>query len=269
MGSVKKVSVLSALCLSVLVSYASAGKLRSFERDATRDRSGRDRRSDRPDPTFDSDDSYIRHGRSGSISDFMFNDLLYLSLIHPGRRSWARVSADSARLGDLTLEPREPGDPLIPFVRFDAAYQDVDSDVEAFDYRVQVGYGPVGVELHQTRYWEQQPPDSLDIYRVYGLYRLSIGNSLEVDVGLGAIVIDGAETNVGFSSTTPILFYPVDWLVAEFRPMWSDIQGSVTQEYGVALLLNWGYVALRGGYRWTHSPMESLDGPFVGFSVRY
>lgn len=268
MSSLRKVSVVLALCLSVLVSDASGGKLRRFEEDATRHRPRGDRRSDRPDPSFDSEYPYAYYD-DHSISDFVFNDLLYMSLVHPGRASWARISGDSARLDDLDVEPREPGDPLIPFVRFDAAYQDVQSDVEAFDYRVQVGYGPLALELNQTRYWEQAPPDSLDIYRVYGLYRLSIGNVLEVDTGLGAIIIDGAETNTGLSATTPILLHPVDWLVAEFRPMWSDIHGSVTQEYEVALLLNYGYVALRGGYRWTTSPLESLDGPFVGFSVRY
>ncbi|UCG59105.1 MAG: hypothetical protein JSU70_06270, partial [Phycisphaerales bacterium] len=202
MAGVSRSLAVSVLCLSVLANDAVAGKLGAFEADATKERSshGRDRVS--RDPYDDWDDTYP-HSDRRSMSDLFLNDIFLFSLIQPGRASWARATDDATRLANLDLDAREPGDPLIPFVRFDAAYQDVESDVEALDYRVQVGYGPIGFELNHTRYWEQVPSDRLDIYRLYGLYRLSFGNMIEADLGLGAIILDGDERNTGVSTTTP------------------------------------------------------------------
>ena len=77
------------------------------------------------------------------------------------------------------------------------------------------------------------------------------------------------DRNSGFSWTLPVLVRPVDWLLVELRPMWSDLDGSRIDEYELGALFNWNFAAIKAGYRWTHSPNESLDGPFVGLSLRY
>jgi hypothetical protein len=258
------------LCLSMLLAAdaALAGKLSDFERDATESRSDDDR--DRHDPAGDEtwDDSYLYHHHADS-SDGIVDGFVAALLIWPGQLSWARAATDADALVDWNAEPREPGEPMIPIVRFDAAYQNVESDVEALDLRLQLGYGPLGFEINQTRYEEDEPPDHLDLYRLYGLWRMSYGERIEVDLGLGGIILDGEERNSGFSATTPILIQPWDWLLVEFRPMWSNIHGSHINEYELGLLLNWKWAAFKAGYRWTHSPNESLDGPFLGLSIRY
>lgn len=195
--------------------------------------------------------------------------MLSAILVTPSVISWARAATDVDKCVELDLEPRDPGEPLIPFLRVDAAYQDVESDVDALDYRVQIGYGPIGFELNQTRYEEDEPSDHLDVYRLYGLWRLSYGQRVEIDLGLGGIIVEGDERNSGFSWTIPVLVQPLDWLLVEFRPMWSRVDGSRIDEYELGALFNWNFVAIKAGYRWTHSPSESLDGPFVGLSLRY
>lgn len=264
------VRILLLLFLSTILAadLARAGKLSDFERDATESRSDDDR--DRQDRAGDESGghSYLYHHHSGSSGGFVDGFVAAL-LIWPGQLSWARAAADADRLVEWNAEPREPGEPMIPVVRFDAAYQHVESDVEALDLRLQLGFGPLGFEINQTRYEEDEPPDRLDLYRLYGLWRMSYGERIEVDLGLGGIILDGQDRNSGVSATTPILIQPWDWLLVEFRPMWSNIHGSQINEYELGLLLNWEWTALKAGYRWTHSPNESLDGPFVGLSIRY
>ncbi len=240
---------------------ACGGTLEKFEADATEHRSDDDSRRDSSwdDEEDDPWDSFL-----GDLGAGLFAGLV----LAPGEASWARVSDDADRLADFDLDARELGDPLLPFVRLDFAYQDVESDIEALDYRAQVGYGPFAFELNQTRYEEKNPSSRLDFYRLWGLYRLSYSERIEVDLGVGGVILDGNDRNSGFSMTTPVLVQACDWLLIEFRPIWSTIHGSDIDEYEAGVLLNWESLAVKAGYRWTHSPNMSLDGPFIGLSIR-
>jgi hypothetical protein len=157
------------------------------------------------------------------------------------------------------------GEALIPFARFDLSYQDVESDVDAWDYRLEGGYGPVGLQCNLTHYSEETPEDDLDMLRFYGMYRMSFGTIVEVDLGLGALTIDGNGRDTRFSLTVPVRIYPTDWLGIEIRPAWAD---NVT-DCDIALLLTAPYVSLKAGYRWVSSPTESLNGPYAGLAVHF
>jgi hypothetical protein len=240
--------------ISLSANHAFAGNLGKFEEDATKVRQHREYDRSDDDNTW-----------WGNLANYFISGLVET----PMQISWARVTGDANRLAELDCDLRKPGEPLLPFIRLDASYQAVESDVEAFDYRIQVGYGPIAFELNQTRYAEEEPSNQLDLYRLYGLFRLSYGNKIEVDLGLGGVVLQGNEKNSGFSTTLPILVHPCDWLIVEFRPMWSNMHGSDIEEYELGLLFNWDFAAIKTGYRWTHSPNESLDGLFIGLSIRY
>jgi hypothetical protein len=248
----------------LFVSRACAGTLEKFEEDATKDRSKDDSGRDRRASARDGEDSHPWDGFVGEFGSSLIAGLV----LAPADASWARISGDADHLAELDLEARELGDPLVPFVRLDFAYQEVQSDVEALDYRAQVGYGPFALELNQTRYEETDPSSRLDFYRLWGLYRLSYSERIEVDLGAGGLILDGNDRSSGLSLTMPVLVRPYDWLLVEFRPIWSTIHGSDIDEYEAGLLFNWESLALKVGYRWTHSPNMSLDGPFFGLSIR-
>ena len=156
----------------------------------------------------------------------------------------------------------------MPWVRFDFATLDLESDVEALDFRLQGGQGPLAVEINPTFYEESNPDDNLDIYRFWALWRVPMSNNLEVDLGAGGIHMEGNETNLGTSFTVPVLYQPYDWLVLEARGIWSQINDSDLSEYEAGVLLNWESIAIKAGYRWTCGPNTSLDGPFFGMSIR-
>ena len=170
---------------------------------------------------------------------------------------------------DEGLQSREPGEALIPFFRLDANYQAVESDVYALDWRIEGGYGPVGIQFRQTDYREENPPDNLRIIQIHGLGRLSFGHSMEIDLGLGASFIDGNNRYSGISLTTPVLVYPKEFIGFEFRPSWASINENSLNDYDLGILLNRRYVSLRMGYRWVQNASESLHGLYGGLSFRW
>ena len=189
-------------------------------------------------------------------------DLFTITLLYGGVSSLQRVSEFDAP--DPDVIPRTLGEPLIPFARMDVAYQAVESDVESLDVRGEVGYGPVGIHLDFTRYWEETPADDLNLIRVLGLYRMSLGPHVEADLGFGVLTVRGDETTSKFLFSLPIAVHPSKYWGMELRPAWADR----ISDYDVAVMLTRDFVSLKGGYRWVRSPNESLNGPYVGLSVR-
>ena len=260
--------IATATILVLVAGTARAGALDDFEADATRDRP-------------DNDSQHHSHSSSNLGSSLSSDDdgwegtlgtLAVALIVAPGAISWARASGDPEYLNDPNnnwIKPRQPGEPLIPMLRADLASMSLESDVEAVDCRVQAGWGPFAVEFNPTFYEEQDPDDKLDLYRIWGLYRMSLGNRIELDLGAGGVILEGNESHTGRSFTTPVLIQPRDWIVVEFRPIWSEINGSNLTEYEAGVLLNWKHFSAKAGYHWTHSPERSLDGPFIGFSARF
>jgi hypothetical protein len=229
---------------------AAQGRLHAFEADTSAQESrGRDHR-DRSDRCF------------SSFWGEFFAEVFEATLGCGGACSWDRVTRrDAAGAG---IVPRTLGDPLIPFARADVACQRIESDIDAVDVRAEVGYGPMGMHLDSTRYWERSPSDDLDITRVMGLYRMSFGSHVEIDLGLGVLSLKGDRTTSRSLFSVPFLFHPCEWWGIEFRPAWADR----VSDRDVAVLLTRRHVSLKVGYRWVDSPRESLDGPYAGVSIR-
>ena len=80
---------------------------------------------------------------------------------------------------------------------------------------------------------------------------------------------NGNDRNTGVSFTTPILFYPADWLGLEFRPTWSEINDNNIDDYDLSVRLGRKYLSARAGYRWMEAGDVSLDGPHIGLSIHF
>lgn len=248
---------------------AFAGKLDEFEEKATE-------KKKKPDQEAESKESKSKDRASEdkgcleAIADLYF-ELLADAFLTCGKLSWRRIQKDFD--SDLPLYEgmryRKPGESLIPFVRFDYGYQNVESDIDASDYRVEFGYGPLGFQVRKTFYVEDDPNDKLDVTQFHALYRMSLGNRVELDLGLGVFELEGNEKNSGFSFTAPVLFHPNEIIGIELRPAWTVINGNSIAEYDIALLCGWRYIAFRTGYKSLDAPGASLNGPYIGVSLRY
>jgi hypothetical protein len=238
-----------------------AGKLDDFEKGLIEWKDGDDKEEEPQKDNF-----------PGSCFGDFFGSCLgefFSTMISNGSSaSQERVRPDRGHDIAEGLKSREPGEALIPFFRLDANYQDVESDVYAFDWRIEGGYGPLGIQFRQTDYREENPPDNLRVRQIHGLGRLSFGNRIEIDLGLGASFIEGNNKYSGISLTIPILIYPKEFIGFEFRPSWASINEYSINDYDLGILLNRRYVSLRIGYRWVQSANESLNGLYGGLSFR-
>ena len=97
---------------------------------------------------------------------------------------------------------------------------------------------------------------------------MSFGKHVEWDIGVGAFIIEGNDTNAGESFTTPLFIHPTDFLGVGFRPAASHVKDNRVGDYDLSVLLGWKYAFLKLGYRWVESENESLNGPHIGLSFR-
>lgn len=271
---------LVVLIFSVLwfVQPVQAGKVSDFEKDATKkeekSKSDKDDEDEKKEEREEEERRRRRryHDRSHHHDrhrDPYSESFFYDAIILPGWNSWDRVQPRPIDARYAFAEPRETGEVLIPFFRLDAAYQNVDSDVEAIDIRAELGYGPIALSIRDTNYQESDPDDELEIFQMHALYRMSFSEAFEVDAGLGILTIDGDGQNSGLSLTLPVLIRYTENLGFEFRPSWSSVNGNTIQDYDVGAMLGMRFVALRAGYRWIESENTSLNGPYLGISIHF
>lgn len=192
----------------------------------------------------------------------------YYAVTTPGIDSWERVQASVNTLDTPDATPRELGDGVIPFVRFGAYYSRVDSNIHAYSEREELGYGPFAFQVRALHYRESDPPASLDIKQQHWLYRMSLGDSVELDLGLGGYEISGESTNSGGVPPSISLIYPNEHLGIELRPSWATVNGNEISDHELDITYSERYWSAHAGYHWLETSDSSLNGPFVGVSLR-
>ena len=257
--------LLAILLLAIYTSTTLAGRLDDFEEQASTRPPQADSHESTPDDDIEEDGGDA--GESDDFADFMA-ELLFYATVAGGVMSMQRVVPNS--LDDETyVTARELGEPLIPMARVDASYQYIDSDLYATDARAEVGFGLFGFQYRRSDFEESDPNDSLVIKQWHGLYRMSFGDYVEVDLGYGRLRLEGNAVSEGSSYTMPVHIHLNEYLGFEWRPAWSSINGSNIREDDVAILLLYRYTSLRLGYRSLKAQDVKLDGPYMGLAVHF
>ena len=277
-----KLLLLCALFIP-LTSFSQTGSLlEKFELDATQPRedsqtqpreNSQNQHSHRAHDTHETvrDDSasysdQLEQELISSVAELVFDMFSY-----PGIYSWQRVAPPMADNSseEYAATPRNPGEGVIPFARVDVSYHYVNSRVHALSGRGEVGYGPFGFEARTARYSESEPDATLDIVQYHFLYRMSLEDHVELDIGYGEYELSGVADNIGPSGTLHLLIYPSEQIGIELRPSWASINGNSISDHEMAMSYGGRYWAARAGYHWLTSPSTSLSGPFVGLSLRF
>ncbi|MDD5057589.1 MAG: hypothetical protein PHQ60_06930 [Sideroxydans sp.] len=159
---------------------------------------------------------------------------------------------------------RNKGEPVIPFARYDFAYQQVSSDITAHVNRFEGGYGPAALLLEDYTFNESAPSATLDIKRQMVLYRMSVGQH-EVDLGLGQSTIVGMQRTSISAVSVRVRFMLGENISIDVNPVWGDGM----DDYELALHYGMQYGALKIGYRSLNTPGASLSGPFAGLALYY
>ncbi len=266
------------LVAALVASPAVSGTLNDFETDAAgreKNKSKKEKEKEKTDSADAGDMCLDAVGdeicsslcASSFIEDFIKNAGGAIS--QGGSNSLDRINPGGLAAQEYPGIVRKRGEALIPFLRADAAYQEVESDVTAWDYRFELGYGSLGFQFRYTAYNEKEPPDALRVSEYHVLYRMSATPRFEIDLGVGGMFLSGNQENSGFSVTVPVLYHPTDFYGFEFRPVWSSINENDIQDFDLAVLFGWRYASIKAGYRWLRSPHQSLDGPEIGIALRW
>jgi hypothetical protein len=179
--------------------------------------------------------------------------------------SWYRATGTPADddLAEL-FGVRQSGETTLPLAAFNINYQNIESDIEAYDARFEAGFGPLAVLYRFTRYEETNPADELDLSWLHGVLRLSYTRYFEVGLGFGWIFLQGDKSRSGGSFTLPIRIEPSGYFGFDYRPTWGWINNNTISDHDFGVRVGVRYISIRGGYRWTKAGGATLKGPIVG-----
>jgi hypothetical protein len=260
--------IVCLLCIGMMVVQpAYAGKLDDFEDEATEEDVRR----------YDDDGDGFLDGFFGALLRGFFKLLFWRPGDDDYRDDYRR---QPSRSPDPRTEPYEYGEQppgytyynprLWTSLRLDGSYQNVESDIGAFNLHSELGLAFLGVQGRFTYYREEDPDDHLWLSYIHGLARFPIDNTVQISPGVGAVFLYGENQNSGFSMTVPVLFYPRDWIGVEFRPTWSWINENTLSDHDLGVVLGSQYASFKAGYRWVYTEREeSLDGPYMGVTFQF
>lgn len=255
-------TILFSLCFAALP--ARAGELDDFEADSSADTPIR--------PYYHSSGSphYDCQQRGGEcLGERLVVDAVFTvteSLLGFGlANSTARV--DYA--GERGVTPRLPGEPLLPNLRLDGYYQQTNIDAEGGDLRLELGNGPIALQARHTRYYENNPRDELGYTQIHLMARLSFGDMVGLNLGVGGASLEGNNYTSGASFTAPILLHPSRHFGLEFRPTVSYFNDVAFHDWDTMLMFTQGQASLLLGYRVLENPASAISGPYAGLSFHY
>lgn len=194
-------------------------------------------------------------------------EITVLVAIEGGKMSVERTQGVDDTLSSMA--PRTIGEPLLPFIRFDAHYQNAKGDVSGIDLKLELGYSLLGINLRRARFRELSPSDELDLSYIHGLYRMSLGNHVGLNVGYGRATLKGEQKSSGSSVTFPLLFHWSERLGIEGSYTASKINRNWLKDTEISLVVTERFASLSFGYRSIRGPFKNLQGPFMGLSVHW
>jgi len=208
----------------------------------------------------DGDDSF-----SEQLIKFMFEGLWYLAL-YGGQLSYERELDQSE---EQWIAKREIGELLIPHYRFDAFYQKANDDITAQDFRFEFGEKMFGVQLRYTVLTEENPSDELRFTQLHGLYRMSFGNHLGINFGIGLAKLQGNNNDTSLSLAFPVYYHPSKQFGIELKSSIALFENAGILDVDYSFLLSRDKLSMALGYRQLTRAGVDIRGPYVGFSFHY
>lgn len=170
---------------------------------------------------------------------------------------------------DNQVPRRQPGELGLPYLALDSGYQWLGDDITAWDGRLELGYGLLGLESRYVRLNEPGAGDSLSMRWLHPLYRMSFSEYFELAIGLGVAGLHGQQSTsgLGFTNSWRIRTSDIVYLQGSSSSMLFE-EGDASQ-ITVEAAFAAPYGALRLGYRWYQAGSMTLSGPTLGLTLSY
>jgi hypothetical protein len=272
--------IVFVLLLGVMQTVA-AGKLDEFEKDVS---SNKGHPESKPEETAKQDTHDPEQGNpaedkdteSGIFED-IFGDIfdgLIFALIDGGRASIAKNSRTGSEEPILVAEnfsvsPRSPGQNIVPQLRVDLIAGGLESNIDLEDYRFDLGYGAVGISHKKTMLTESTPEDKLELRQTILMYRMTLSDELELDIGAGKYKLDGNNAYTEDASSFSILWNNRSGYGLEYRLTKADGGDLELTDHEAGVHYGINRLSVKIGYRSIKGDVSSLEGPFAGIAFYY
>jgi|GEM_PF-7091065 len=275
-----------ALCVGCIAGSASAQTLEGF-RKATSSSSSSAKKSEKRKKSKTRDSNKDSYRYRDNDDDDSFGDRVGRTVLEPvagwilelpfllarygGEASFLRAHEKHPELPP-GLQPREPGDLLLPMVRLDANYQRVDGRTDGLDLRLEGGYGPLAAEWRRTEFTEDLDDggeDSLVLDQIMARWRMTVTDHVELGFGVGAGKTDAADATYKPAGQLSARFMHESRLGVEWRGAWIETAGRSISDQDLAVLYHFDHIALRAGNRWIDAGPAVLHGPHIGIALSW
>ena len=125
-------------------------------------------------------------------------------------------------------------------------------------------------EFDFVQYFEKNPNDKLALATPRLLYRWP-SEYFELDFGMGATVMHGNQTQVGFNVSGAAQCFPIKNMIIETKIGGSGFeQNKRIGDFDISAAYKYRMIGLKAGYRiiWTEGS-QSLHGPHVGLLLQW
>jgi hypothetical protein len=269
-GLINRKHIIFFVCFVCISQTLIAGELKEFEKDILSSQNDKNENKRR---TNNSCNNCSGGSIGGEFFDALFGHIVEDIITGTSRAIVEGAITSNQRISggnvDNGLDERLPGDLLIPFYKLNMNIQHVSSRIDAFDIKMEVGMGQAGVEGRATKYWDDAANEELEFYQIQYLHRMSFGDKVAINLGIGSGRLSGIDTYRGMVFSMPIIFHNSKSIGLEIRPSFFDADGQTISEWDTSILYTHRKMAFRFGHRSLKSTNVTIDGFYIGFDVIY
>ena len=237
-----------------------AGKLADFEKDIKSSKSASHSNSNYYCRKCSSHDESFFDALFEGIVNSIF-EVATIAIEDGSKTSAERIKKHPEKKG---ISPRKEGEIIIPFYRLNINYQYVDDKIDALDLKMEVGKGANGLELRITTYNDNQNSEELKYSQFQYFHRMSFGNNIGINLGLGYGRMDITDTFDGLLLSLPILYQSGRHLGIEVRPTYFNADGVDISELDFSVMYTYRKMAFRLGHRNIQSTNIDINGIYFG-----
>lgn len=261
------------LMIVVLISCpiaAYSGTLSDFEKDATTSApssGSQPEQAEEDDESFEEELAEEAAEAAGQVIGFALGAALLAGTENTLMMTSDSSDYDTARQQNQ-IEKRERGDLILPNFRVKGNWQTISPGISGSDFSVDLGYSLFALQFRSTHLKEKPLNDSLRLTYLLLKYRLTYGNSFEIDLGIGRSELKGIHKNIGTAINIPITWEIIPNTYLEYAYAYSNFRNGTLSDHDVALTYSfWQGIAASAGYRSLSTPGSSLSGPYIGLSI--
>lgn len=171
--------------------------------------------------------------------------------------------------GEIYHELKSEWHPALPTIRVEPAYQWAAGNINAFSGSLEAGYLIFGMDGEFTRYFENQPTDTLDVWSAHFLLRSLFAKAFGINFAMGVKGVRGNRHRTGFDFGFPMYFFINRHFIIDIQDTFAVIKSTRIYDIGAGVSYKWKFIGARAGYRALFVGSERIHGPRIGVFFQF